>query len=1629
MAAPAIGGAALGAAAVAPPLGAGHEPSALCSAMRVHVAEYAVFNVPMAVVAQLAPGAPPAAVAARDLLVAQAALDQQAEKERRRHELRLLDFDSSAEVDIAAVRAALDLVPDGALGATGVLLGLSFGPIPFARSEQSEEHVADAITAFQKESRAMLGAALVRHRAERLVRARDLAACAAAGAGAAAEARAADALVVKALEAIGVLKGAPAAAVTAAAQAATLAQLAIAVTHLGNEQSLWAVAASRADNSVVFRAGAVELLLTAAGHTAVARAGGGRSGGGAGDTSEGASSSVSAGVLDLARVREDAIETGRVTLPATPAKWLSVNLSSPEPTAANVTRPAGSTPISQIIPGAVTAAMIFGAKTLQLSGAQFTLGRAGRETIARDIDAGVARYLDAHPQAADALMLGDPRVVAEATASVSFTRTSALGAIARSEYPAGGKGDISGHHRFVAQLGVIVDAIAIDALRELAGIANVRADAHEVNKRGLLQAASRIAKNLDESTGTAAAAAAAAGVTAPPLPPALALVMVQGALAELLSASYDDALTECGKAFTAAGGGAPGLAAAAALGPSGFAALRINPTMAEEAARTRGASLQPFLSAYIASATRGGGSASKKRAGGWRPDSAGGRDDVFQGVGPDGADAAWWARHLSRTFRAPGDRSDGGGSAAGDAGAGAHMLRAVQGGLAVRRPGGGSGGCGVREEPAFLPHLGGEARSIEGGDRVEGGAVGRHGEWAAGERGSVSRARPRLPARSRLLSTFVLLAAAASAAGSLADARGGGFHASGFAGLVSAGTTGAHASDSIPVAGNRAGGVPASVHCVDAARVGDRRTGEPGGAAARGVPARGTCGIPAGSVGGIPVLPFVDGIPGDGAVGSIPASSATFVAGIPCDGAVGSIPAASATFVAGIPCDGAVGSFPASSATFVDGIPGDSGTSDARVAGGPPRAGDACVRVSVADRAALAAVLPRARPASEVARSIAAQRRRLNRHGHLAVLKFPSRDPAHRYELRPIDAPAFVAPAPGEFDAARHDQLDVGGVVAAIETVAARGVLSAHDLVCAMTAAFTWGPTPGARAPVKGAVPVASPLHADVVYEMARADPAALPPGLSAEMLRDAVSHGGDAMYTGVRRHATTHNSSPPSAAAAAQLRSGHDADVAGGWVLDVTEIVVACPLMPLILSGIRQVPKAFADDGVTATSWRPISVASGMPGVGSNWGVDPSALHPVPLDTMADVAAAIHRVVSSAGGEPVVIGAFDYAKAYRQFANRVDDLWLHCYCLDGRVYADMRIAFGSRAGGQWLCAVTHLVARSVSRELGADGACVCFVDDSGIVVVESEFPRAEALFRAAAARVGLTINEDKVLPPATRQRFIGPEWCTETMRIYLPAAKTTLLCSDLEAAAAARTLRCRDLLSLLQRMQWASQMVLVLASCQAPIRALIRAQPMEARLPITPECREALLACVDMLRSCNGSSVVPRAELLAHAPSTYSDASTWGFGWMCYETRRYASEPWPAGSAAAAAHINALELPAASAAMIDLVTQRAAAGIPTPAVHVFCDNTAACACISSLGTSSLMLATGTHALASAAASLDFVPLSTWVQSAANPADAPSRGEIPLELAGWTRVRYAPAAVAQWAAPSAWQCLRSSPPA
>ena len=533
-----------------------------------------------------------------------------------------------------------------------------------------------------------------------------------------------------------------------------------------------------------------------------------------------------------------------------------------------------------------------------------------------------------------------------------------------------------------------------------------------------------------------------------------------------------------------------------------------------------------------------------------------------------------------------------------------------------------------------------------------------------------------------------------------------------------------------------------------------------------------------------------------------------------------------------------------------------------------------------------------------------------------------------------------------------------------------------------------------------------SPLHADTILELALADPTALPSGLTPQALADGARFGYDLLYRGERRTDAVGNSDPPSPAAAAQLQREHDADVQAGRVLDITEIYSATPLAALIQCGRRQVPKRVDDLG-NVTSYRPISDASGPDGlVGANAGIDPTPLSPVRVCSLRDVGDALYGAVQAAGGDVIEMATFDYEAAYRSVPIAAQSVWHSTYSLHGRLYADLRVSFGNRSGGSYLCVLSHLIARRVERDMNDPRVrLVCFVDDTAIIAPRGALmAQATALLSSWAARVGLVVHHAKTRPPAVRQRYLGIEWCSASLRAYLPLDKLAELSEELSQSVALQSMTCRALTSLLSRCVWAAQCVPALQSTLAPARALTRGLPPNARVRLTPLARDALAAAGGVLAATGGSSLLPRSIRTEGAIATVSDASSSGIGWLCEATQRYCSEQIPAD--AVGTHINLLELAAAGAAAVDLRTQMAARGVPPRAISLVTDNTVALACLSSLSTRSTALTPLTRAIAIFADDNDLLLAPSYVQSAMNPADCLSRLEIPESLTGWTRVRY-----------------------
>ena len=356
------------------------------------------------------------------------------------------------------------------------------------------------------------------------------------------------------------------------------------------------------------------------------------------------------------------------------------------------------------------------------------------------------------------------------------------------------------------------------------------------------------------------------------------------------------------------------------------------------------------------------------------------------------------------------------------------------------------------------------------------------------------------------------------------------------------------------------------------------------------------------------------------------------------------------------------------------------------------------------------------------------------------------------------------------------------------------------------------------------ALRVPSPLQPDAIQHLADAEGFSLPGGTS---LADVFRNGADALYCGPRMHATT---GPGSIANSpehddATVMDGKVAKlVAAGQAIDITELVKACPRLPVQYGACHMVDK---DAHTPDPGRRLIQDGSGpfARGAGTNHFVDPRALVPVKLDSVASFGSDLWALRERHPGEPLVMSLHDSSEAYRQVPVRLEDVWQHCFVWAGVVYAQLRGYFGHRALGFWLCLVSWLLGRQVARKSG--GAVAVFVDDSALAHTRSRIGAMDADFVDESALVGMPLNVKKRAvsgPPGPRKQWNGFLWDLEAFTISVPPDKLARV-RELTTAMLGRSRVPRaDLEALLGLVAYCAQASPVLAACTTQTRATLAA-------------------------------------------------------------------------------------------------------------------------------------------------------------------------------------------------------------
>ena len=595
----------------------------------------------------------------------------------------------------------------------------------------------------------------------------------------------------------------------------------------------------------------------------------------------------------------------------------------------------------------------------------------------------------------------------------------------------------------------------------------------------------------------------------------------------------------------------------------------------------------------------------------------------------------------------------------------------------------------------------------------------------------------------------------------------------------------------------------------------------------------------------------------------------------------------------------------------------------------------------------------------------------------------------------------------GDFDPTHHAQQPPEAVLAAIEAVHKRSGSPLEVLVGFVHSALTWRARPSPVSPECGSVPLHPTLNPAAVQHYIDT---AGPRHLHGINWLDVLTCGADDLYSGSGQ-TYVHPNHPSVLAHLAAATAMVEEEEAKGYVIDVTEIVKACPLMYMFISAIALVPKANG-------KWRMIDdeSAASARGTGPNSYVNPSRLSPCPLDSIATFGAQLWRLRQQHPHERILMLVHDGLAAYRQILLRVNDMWRHLFQLNGRVYVATRELFGSRASGFYLCPITYSVAASVAASTG--GAAAAFVDDSAVADIAPRFAATDALFmQRSEVEVRMMQSEQKLLehgPPSTNSTWIGVDINTDSMTASIGADKHQRLLAMAQSFCQRRRVLCSELQEALGLAAFVAQVVQVLGACLAEVGACIRGVPTHHYVTLTADAKAQLITWAYVLEAFNGTTLMPVPVRRGNATEFSSDASNLGLGFLCERHRIYASEPWPTEAQATqvpSAHINKLELLAATLGF-NAVADAEPASPTSPGargVHAFCDSSVACAHIGSLGARSPHLAPITRLLAAACAHKGLFPFVTQVRSEDNAdADALSRLAIPTRLLdpSWTRLRF-----------------------
>lgn len=555
---------------------------------------------------------------------------------------------------------------------------------------------------------------------------------------------------------------------------------------------------------------------------------------------------------------------------------------------------------------------------------------------------------------------------------------------------------------------------------------------------------------------------------------------------------------------------------------------------------------------------------------------------------------------------------------------------------------------------------------------------------------------------------------------------------------------------------------------------------------------------------------------------------------------------------------------------------------------------------------------------------------------------------------------------------------------AAVASVARAAGLDPHVVATAASAAAAWRRPPPYSSPPPGSCHVPSSLSLAGILALGA-------PLAEEAALVSLVTRGASTLASPPRCRAWRDNH--PSAYAHAHVVDELVAEhLRRGWLIRVTDLYRADPLLPVLVSPMAVVPKS------TPGKFRLIFDGSSSAADCVNDFSHTEAVATPRLASFDDIVDRINSLRDADPHEPILLITTDFADAYKSVPVRADDWWQLAQAWRGEIYWNVACAFGLRASGHHLYSLTRAFDRRVAELCG--NPSFTYVDDSMLPAYSRDAPACRAALESVPTSCGMSLSSKAAGPPATRSVFCGWLFDTDAMTVSLPAPKLLALRADVARLVGLRRVRRSDLVALLGALYAAARAVRHSRAYLSTLQEALSGAS-GSWVSLSPDAQEDVAHWTSLLDSYTGVSFM---RLPPPAATVFSDACTsHGYGWVCHGLRLFGRGTWASDEPALiGVHINALELAAG------IWAAHAVANLLPVGAHVALrlDNTTA---VGSVKRGQGAGGPLEHALRNLALLRDTRPFSlspSHLQGSLNVyADALSRGRLPPALASYTEVR------------------------